>query len=267
MTGLIAGFTLAIPSAFAEVLHTDTTGLESGEVMIAVDGGQAPAYYAKPSGPGPFPIILVNEEIFGIHEYIKDVCRRFAKVGYMAVSIEIYARIADLRGMTDVAAIVRDVVSKTPDHQVLRDLDHAVAWAGHHGGDRARLGVVGFCRGGRNTWLYAAHNPALKAAVAWYGPVKGPMSAIQPQTASDVAAAIKCPLLGLYAGKDGTGIEIADVEAAKDRAVRAGKAVEIVVYPEATHGFHADYRPSYDAEAATDGWNRTLNWFRKYGVA
>jgi len=266
MTGLISGFTLAVSTVQAQVIHTDAAGLDAGEIKISTNDGEIPGYYARPEGAGPFPVILVNEEIFGVHEHIKDLCRRLAKSGYLAVAPEIYARLGDLSTMTDVQAIVRDVISKAPDDQVMKDMDAAVAWANANKGDPARLGVTGFCRGGRDTWLYAAHNPALKAAVAWYGPVGGATSPIQPQTVMDVADKIDCPLLGLYGGAD-TSIPVDAVQAAAAKAKAAGKTVEIVVFPEAPHGFNADYRPSYRKEAAEDGWARMLAWFKQYGVA
>ncbi|MBN9560633.1 MAG: dienelactone hydrolase family protein [Alphaproteobacteria bacterium] len=266
MTSLIAGFTLATTRVDAQGIHTDSTGLEAGEVAIPVSDGKLPGYAARPQGAGPFPIVLVNEEIFGVHEYIKDVCRRLAKQGYLAVAPEIYARHGDLSKMTDIQQIVRDVISKTPDAEVMGTLDSAVAWAGNNHGDHARLGVTGFCRGGRNTWLYAAHNPTLKAAVAWYGPLGGTPTPIQPKTALDLAGEIKCPLLGLYGGQD-KSIPEAQIREAEQRAKAAGKTVEIVIYPDAPHGFHADYRPSYRRPDAEDGWKRMLAWFKRYGVA
>lgn len=265
MTSLITGLTLATTRVEAQVIHTGTEGIDAGETSIPADGGSLPAYYARPQGAGPFPTVLVIEEIFGVHEYIKDTCRRLAHAGYMAVAPELYARIGDLSKMTDVQAIVRDVISKAPDDQLLRDLDAAASWAAANRGDRARLAVTGFCRGGRNTWLYAAHNPALRAAVAWYGPVQGQPSAIQPQTPTDMAGELRCPLLGLYGGQD-TGIPVDSVRAAEAKAKAAGKQVEIVVYPDAPHGFHADYRPSYRKETAEDGWRRMLAWFKQNGV-
>jgi carboxymethylenebutenolidase len=210
--------------------------------------------------------VLVIEEIFGVHEYIKDITRRFAKLGYFAVAPELYARIGDLSKMTDVGQIIRDVISKAPDATVLSDLDATAAWAAANKGDPNKLAVTGFCRGGRDTWLYAEHNPKLKAAVAWYGPVTNPTSEIQPKTASDLATELKAPLLGMYGGQD-TSIKIEDVQAAAAKAKAAGKTVEIVVYPDAPHGFHADYRPSYREADAKDGWQRMLNWFKTYGVA
>lgn len=266
MTGLISGLTLATTRVEAQAIHTDAAGLDAGETHIpAADGERLPAYAARPAGAGSFPIVLVIEEIFGVHEYIKDVCRRLAKQGYFAVAPEIYARIADLSKMSDVQQIIRDVILKAPDAQVLSDLDATAAWAAQHGGDARRLAVTGFCRGGRDVWLYAAHNPALRAAVAWYGPIGGATSAIQPRTAAEVATELKCPLLGLYGGQDAS-INVADVEAAAARARAAGKDVEIVVYPDAPHGFHADYRPSYRAADAADGWQRMLTFFRAHGV-
>jgi len=214
---------------------------------------------------GPFPVVLVNEEIFGVHEYIKDVCRRLAKAGYLAVATEYYARIGDLSKMTDVKQIVSDVISKAPDAQYMSDADSTVAWALQNGGSPSRIGVMGFCRGGRQTWLYAEHNPDLKAAVAFYGPLGGNPSPIQPKTASDLAEELKCPLLGLYGGQD-TGIPVDSVRQAEAKAKAAGKTVEIVVYPDAPHGFHADYRPSYRQADAEDAWKRTLAWFHRFGV-
>ena len=265
MTSLISGLTLATTRVEAQVIHTDMTGIEGGEVKIPVGDTNLPGYFAKPVGAGPFPIVLVNEEIFGVHDYIKDICRRFAKAGYVAIAPEIYARLGDLSKMTDVGQIISQVVSKAPDARMMQDLDGAVAYAAAHGGAATRLGVTGFCRGGRNTWLYAAHNPNLKAAVAWYGPVGGAPSEIQPKTATDVAGDLKCPLLGLYGGKDG-GIKVEDVQAAAAKAKAAGKSVEIVVYPEAPHGFHADYRPSYRAEDAADGMKRLFAFFKQHGA-
>ena len=266
MTGLIAGFTLATTKVDAQVIHTSADGLEVGEAQVVSDGASLPTYYARPAGAGPFPTVIVIEEIFGVHEWVKDICRRLAKMGYLAVAPELYARLGDLSKMTDVPTIIRDVISKAPDDQVMRDLDAATLWAKANKGDTGRLGVTGFCRGGRATWLYSAHNPSLKAAVAWYGPLGGQTSPIQPKVAAGYADQIKCPLLGLYAGKD-AGIPVEAVHAAEAKAKAAGKTVEIVIYPDAPHGFNADYRPSYRKDAAEDGWGRMLAWFKKYGVA
>ena len=266
MTTLVSGFTLATERAEAQAIQTDATGIEAGETKIPVPGGSLPAYYARPAKGTKFPVIIVNEEIFGVHEYIKDVCRRLAKAGYLAVATEYYARIGDLSKMTDVKQIFADVISKEPDAQYMADADATVAWASANKGDTSRLGVTGFCRGGRMTWLFAAHHPTVRAAVAWYGPMGGTPSPIQPATAADYADMLKCPLLGLYGGQD-PGIPVADVKAAEAKAKAAKKTVEIVIYPDAPHGFHADYRPSFRKEAAEDGWKRMLAWFKKYGVA
>ena len=265
MTGLISGFTLATTRVEAQVIHTDAAGLDAGEIRIPTSEGELPGYYARPSGAGPFPTVLVIEEIFGVHEYIKDTCRRLAKVGYLAVAPELYARIGDLSEMTDVSAIIRDVINKAPDGRLMQDLDSAAAWAAGNQGDPARLAVTGFCRGGRDVWMYDAHNPALKAAVAWYGPIKGQPSPIQPTNPGDIAGDIHAPLLGMYGGQD-SGIAVADVQAAAAKAKAAGKTVDIVVFPDAPHGFHADYRPSYRKVDAEDGWGRMLAWFKRYGV-
>jgi len=266
MTSLIAGLTMATERVEAQAITTDTAGLDAGETKVPVPGGSLPAYYARPARGTRFPVVLVVEEIFGVHDYIRDICRRLAKQGYLALATEYYARLGDLSKMTDTQQIVRDVISKAPDMQFMQDMDAAVAWAGANKGDPDRLGAVGFCRGGRMVWLYAAHAPRLKAAVAFYGPLGGTPTAIQPTPAIDLADKIKCPLLGLYGGAD-QGIPVAMVHSAEAKAHAAGKTVEIVIYPEAPHGFHADYRPSYRRAAAEDGWNRMLAWFRQYGVA
>jgi len=266
MTSLMTGLTLAAARVEAQVIHTDADGLVAGEVRIPVADGALPGYAARPAGAGPFPTVLVIEEIFGVHAYIRDICRRLAHAGYLAVAPELYARLADLSKMSDVRRIFQDVILKAPDATLLADLDSTASWAASQdAGDPRRLAVIGFCRGGRDTWLYAAHNPALKCAVAFYGPVGGPTSAIQPRTAGDVATELKCPLLGLYGGKD-PSIAVTDVQAAAAAATQAGKTVQIVVYPDAGHGFHADYRPSYNADAAKDGWARALAWFKRYGM-
>jgi carboxymethylenebutenolidase len=265
MTGLISGFTLATQRVEAQAIHTDAQELDVGEVKIPVKGGSLPAYFAKPARRGTFPVVLVNEEIFGVHEYIKDVCRRLAKAGYFAVATEFYARAGDLSKMTDVKQIVSEVISKAPDDQYMADLDSTAAWALDHGGSATRIGVMGFCRGGRQTWLYAAHSPHLKAAVAFYGTLGGNPSSVQPLTALDMADKIKCPLLGLYGGQD-PGIPVDLVRQAEAKAKAAHRIIEIVIYPDAPHGFHADYRPSFRAADAEDAWKRTLAWFRRYGV-
>ncbi len=265
MSGLVSGFTLATQRVEAQAIMTDTAGIEAAEVKVPVPDGSLPAYYARPAQGGNFPIVLVFEEIFGVHEYIKDICRRLAKAGYLAVATEYYARLGDLSKMTDVQTILRDVIAKAPDAQYMADADATVAWAGKNKGDLNKVAVTGFCRGGRMTWLFAEHSPQVKAAVAWYGPIGGNTSPIQPATAADKADQLTAPLLGLYGGQD-SGIPVDAVKAAQEKAKAANKTVEIVVYPGAPHGFHADYRPSYRKEAAEDGWKRMLAWFQRYGV-
>ncbi len=262
-SGLISGFTLATTVVHAQAIHTEAAGLVTGEANVPTQAGTLPAYFARPEGAGPFPVVLVVEEIFGVHEYIKDVCRRLAKAGYLAVATEYYARLGDLSKMTDAGQIIRDVISRAPDETLMHDMDATAAWAAANDGNGARLGVIGFCRGGRAVWLYAAHNADLKAAVAFYGPVNTPATAIQPHNAIELASQLKCPLLGLYGGKD-PSIAVSDVEAAAAKAKAAGHIVDIVVYPDSGHGFHADYRPSYNAHDAADGWARALAWFKKY---
>ncbi len=265
MSSLIAGFTLAAARAKAQAVHTDAAGLDAGPTEIPVADGKLPAYFARPTGGTKLPTVLVIEEIFGVHEYIKDICRRLAKLGYLAVAPEIYARLGDLSKMTDPSDIITNVIMKAPDATIMSDLDSTAAWAFAHGGNPAALGVVGFCRGGRDVWLYNAHNPSLKAAVAFYGPLGGPRTGIQPKTALDVAGMVNAPQLCLYGGKDGS-IPQDQVNAAEAAAKAAGKAVAIVVYPDAGHAFHADYRPTYVKADAEDGWKRAIAWFKAHGV-
>jgi len=265
MSSLMTGLTLATTRVEAQVIHTDSAGIEAGEVKIPAGDVDLPGYFARPHGAGRFPIVVVNEEIFGLHDYIKDICRRLAKAGYAAVAPEIYARVGDLSKVSDMKQIGA-IVASAPDATIMSDLDHAVTYAAAHGGDANRLGTIGFCQGGRTVWLFAAHSPALKAAVAFYGPVLNATSEAKPQTAMDLAAEIKCPLLCLDGAAD-TFVKVPDVQAAAAKARAAGKTVDVVVYPDAVHGFHADYRPSYNAEAAADGWKRMLAWFKQYGVA
>ena len=267
-TSLATGFALAAqPVAAQTTITTDTSGLIAGEVKIPTGDGEIPAYRAMPSEGGPFPTILVVQEIFGVHEHIKDVCRRLAKLGYVALAPELYARQGDVSGLTNIQQIVSEVVSKVPDAQVMGDLDAAVAYAKGTGkADTARLGITGFCWGGRITWLYAAHNPSVKAGVAWYGRLVGDSSALTPKHPVDVAADLKAPVLGLYGGAD-QGIPVATIDRMKEACRAAGKTCEFIVFPDAPHAFHADYRPSYRAEPAQDGWKRLQDWFRQHGVA
>lgn len=267
VTALATGFALAVRPVFGEVIVTDTAGLTAGEAKIPVVDGEMPAYRAMPEKGGPFPVVLVVQEIFGVHEHIKDICRRLAKLGYSAVAPELYARQGDVSKIPNSQEIFSKVVSKVPDTQVMADLDAAADWAGRSGkGDLNRLGITGFCWGGRIVWLYAAHSSRLKAGVAWYGPLVGQASDLQPRHPIDVAAKLKAPVLGLYGGAD-TSIPIETVERMRRALTAAGNASEIVVYPDAPHGFHADYRPSYRKETAQDGWRRLQAWFRKHGVA
>jgi len=267
VTSLAAGFALAVQPVTAQTITTDTTGLAAGEVKIRVADGEIPAYRAMPERDGPFPVVLVVQEIFGVHEHIKDICRRFGKLGYLAVAPELYARQGDVSKMTDINAIFSQVVSKVSDAQVMSDLDAAAAWAQKSGkGDTSRLGITGFCWGGRIVWLYAAHNPKLKAGVAWYGRLAGQTNELHPKNPIDLVASLKCPVLGLYGGQD-QGIPVETIEQMRRALKAADNLSEIVVYPDAPHGFHADYRPSYRPEAAQDGWRRLQAWFRKYGVA
>jgi carboxymethylenebutenolidase len=265
MTSLMTGFTLATARAEAAPIHTDSGGLAVGEVKIPVSDGTLPAYFARPLTAAKAPVVIVIEEIFGVHEYIKDVCRRLAKQGYLAVAPELYARLADLSTMTDANEIIAKVISKAPDATVLSDLAASVDWALGHHGDADRVATLGFCRGGRDIWLFAEHDPRLKAAVAFYGPVAGPTSAIQPRTPLDLAADLRCPLLGLYGGRD-PSIKPEDVYAAQAKARAAGHTVEIIYYPDAGHGFHADYRPSYNRPDAEAAWAQALAWLRTYDV-
>ena len=266
MTSLAVGFAAAVQPVSAQTITTNTEGLVAGEVRIPVADGQVPAYRARPEGTGPFPVVLVVQEIFGVHEHIKDVCRRFAKEGYLAIAVELYARQGDVTNMTDFKQIISEVVAKVPDAQVMSDLDAAVAWAGKSGeGDPTRVAVTGFCWGGRIVWLYAAHSPTLKAGVAWYGRLTGETNELQPNYPLDVASRLTAPVLGLYGGRD-AGIPVEDVEKMRAALRSANEPSEIVLFPEAEHGFHADYRPSYHAATAKDAWRQCLAWFRRNGV-
>jgi carboxymethylenebutenolidase len=267
MTSLAIGFAAAAgPVAADTVVTTGSEGLTAGEVKIPTGDVEIPAYRAMPAKGGPFPIVLVVQEIFGVHEHIKDVCRRFAKEGYLAVAPELYARQGDPTKFTDYKQLFAEIVGKVPDEQVMSDLDATVAWAGKSGsGDVKRVGVTGFCWGGRITWLYCAHSPQVKAGVAWYGRLVGETSPLQPKYPIDVVADLKAPVLGLYGGQD-QGIPLADVEKMRAALAAAKNPSEIVVFPDAPHGFNADYRPSYRAEDAREGWRQALAWFRRHGA-
>ncbi len=266
LTTLATGFALAIqPIAAATTITTDTDGLTAGEVQIAAADRSLPAYRAMPATGGPFPIVLVIQEIFGVHEHIRDVCRRLAKAGYMAIAPELFVRQGDVSQLKTIDEI-RPIVATVPDAQVMSDLDATVAYAVASGGDGGKLAITGFCWGGRITWLYAAHNPALKAGVAWYGRLTGASTPETPKHPVDLAADLKAPVLGLYGGAD-QGIPLETVTAMRTACKEAGKTCEIVVFDGAPHAFHADYRPSYRAGPARDGWARLLAWFKQHGVA
>jgi carboxymethylenebutenolidase len=266
VTSLAAGFALAVQPVSAETITTDSAGLVAGDVSIPVADGTIPAYRAMPASGGPFATVLVVQEIFGVHEHIKDVCRRLAKLGYFAVAPALYARQGDVSAMSEMSQIM-GVVAKVPDAQVAGDLDATVAWAKSTGrADTGRLGITGFCWGGRQVWLYAAHNPAVKAAVAWYGPLGRPSTALQPTDPIDLAAKIDVPVLGLYGGAD-QGIPLDNIERMRAALKGAGKPSEIVVYPDTPHAFFADYRASYRPGPAKDGWEKLQAWFRTHGVA
>ena len=263
---LSVGFCAAVPPVMAQVIATPADGLVAGEVKIPVGDTDIPAYRAMPDHGGPFPTLLVVHEAFGVHEHIKDVCRRFAKLGYLAVAPALYAREGDVSKLSNINEILTTVVSKVPEPQVASDLDATVAWAKSSGkGDTTRLGIAGFCWGGRQVWLYAAHNPALKAAVAWYGPLQRPKAANTPANPVDLVSQLKVPVLGLYGGAD-AGIPVAQVEALREALKSAGKPCEIVIYPDTPHAFFADYRPSYRPDQAKDGWSRLQAWFKSHGV-
>jgi carboxymethylenebutenolidase len=266
---LAAGFALAVQPVTADTIKTDATGLEAGEVKIPTADVEIPAYRAVPDKGGPFPVVLVVQEIFGVHEHIKDLCRRLGKAGYLAIAPEMYARQGDVSKLKEIQEIFSKVVSKVPDKQVMSDLDSAVAWAKKNKGDTDKLAVTGFCWGGRIVWLYSVHSKALKAGVAWYGRLVPPpngASELQPKYPLELADKLNAPVLGLYGGKD-QGIPLESVDKMRKALKDAGKDSEIVVYENAQHGFNADYRPSYNKEAAEDGWKRMLEWFKKHGVA
>ena len=265
MGSLAAGFALAVMPVSAETITTDSNGLIAGEVKIPVQGGEIPGYRAMPATGGPFPTVLVVHEIFGVHEHIKDICRRLAKLGYFAIAPLLFSREGDVSVLSDVPSIL-EVVAKVPDKEVASDLDASVAWAKSTGkADTAKLGITGFCWGGRQVWLYAAHNPALRAGVAWYGPLQLPPSELRPKNPIDLVNQINAPVLGLYGGAD-EGIPVAQIEQMRAALKAADKRSEIVIYPDTPHGFNADYRPSYRPVAAKDGWKRMHAWFKENGV-
>ena len=259
-----AGYTLAAGPVRADVIKTDTNGLTAGDTKIKVADGDMPGYFARPNGVSNPPVVLVAMEIFGLHEYIKDVTRRLAKLGAFAVAPDYYFRKGDLTAITDIPRLMPLVNSK-PDAELLSDLDSTVAWAKSQGGDTGRLGIVGFCRGGRTVWEYAAHSGALKAGVAFYGSLVDPANPAWPKSPLQLVPEMKAPVLGLY-GEADAGIPVAQIEQMKAALAAGGKTAEFKIYPGAPHGFHADYRASYRKEAAEDAWNQMQAWFRKNKV-
>ncbi|PIM52502.1 carboxymethylenebutenolidase [Roseateles chitinivorans] len=267
-TAVGSGFAAAVLPVTAQTITTDVQGLDAGPVSIPVGDFKMPAYVAQPAGKKQAPVVLVVSEIFGVHEHIADVARRFAKLGYLAVAPDLFARQGDAKVYSDIAKLQTEIIQRTPDAQVLNDLDAAVAWAKGLGGNTARLGITGFCWGGRIVWLYAAHSRELKAGVAWYGRLQGQTNAMTPKHPIDVAAQLHAPVLGLYGAQD-NGIPVATVAAMQEALKQGGpaaKASEFVVYPDAGHAFHADYRPSYRPDPAKDGWARCQAWFKQHGV-
>ncbi|WFR80575.1 dienelactone hydrolase family protein [Janthinobacterium rivuli] len=261
------GFAVAVlPVAAQNVIKTDSAGLVTGSMSVMVDGQAVPVYAAQPEGKTGLPVVLVISEIFGVHEHIADMARRFAKQGYLALAPDLFVRQGDPTKVSSIPELMKGIIAKTPDAQVMADLDAVVAWAKQNGGDTSRLGITGFCWGGRITWLYAAHNPAVKAGVAWYGRLVGEPTPLQPSNPIDIAATLKVPVLGLYGGKD-TGISQESIGKMKDVLAKGGNKSEFVVYPDAGHAFNADYRPSYVAADAKDGYVRCLAWFKRHGVA
>ena len=260
-----AGYTLAAGPVRADVITTSTDGLDAGEAKIKVADGEMPGYFARPKGVANPPVVLVAMEIFGLHEHIKDVTRRLAKLGAFAVAPDYYFRKGvDLTKITDIPQLL-PIVNAKPDAELLSDLDSTVAWAKAQGGNTDRLGIIGFCRGGRTVWEYAAHSSALKAGVSFYGPPVDPPNPLWPKSPTQLAPEIKAPVLGLY-GEADAGIPVATVEALKEALAKANKPAAFKIYPGAPHGFHADYRASYRKEAAEDAWNQMQAWFKKYGV-
>lgn len=258
----------AFPIVAQTAIHTSTDGLTAGPVKYKVGDFDVPAYMAAPAGKTGLPVVLVVQEVFGVHDYIADVCRRFARLGYLAIAPELYARQGDPRGYTDIPKLLAEVVSKVPDAQVIGDLDGALAYAAAHGGDVKEAAITGFCWGGRIVWLYAATGK-VQAGVAWYGRLVGQAAPLTPQNPIDIAGALKAPVLGLYGGKD-SGIPLDSIDKMKSALASgsaAARASEFVVYPEASHAFHADYRPSYVKDAAEDGWKRAVAWFKAQGVS
>lgn len=266
-TALGVGFASAVlPVAAQTVIKTDAEGLTAGPITIKIGADELPVYRAQPQGKTDLPVILVISEIFGVHEHIADVARRFAKQGYLALAPELFFRQGDPKSYTTVAETMRQVVAKVPDEQVMKDLDACTAWAAKNSGNTDKLGITGFCWGGRITWLYSAHNPKVRAGVAWYGRLVGDATLMTPRHPVDIAEGLKVPVLGLYGAKD-NGIPLESVERMKEVLAKGKSKSEFVVYQDSGHAFHADYRPSYVEADAKDGWKRCIDWFKTHGVA
>ncbi|SFN50676.1 carboxymethylenebutenolidase [Izhakiella capsodis] len=263
-----SGFTPAVSPVASTTIITNGPAIQSGETSIPTQGENMPAFYARPNAVGeiPLPVVLVIQEIFGVHEHIRDICRRLAGAGYLAIAPELYFRQGDPGEYHDINKLLHELVNKVPDAQVLADLDHVANWASRHDGDMRKMAVTGFCWGGRIAWLYAAHNPQLKASVAWYGKLVGDKSMKQPAQPVDIAVDLNAPVLGLYGGKDDS-IPQDSIDTMRQALRAANAKAEIIVYPDAGHAFNADYRPSYHPSSAQDGWQRMLDWFKQHGVA
>ncbi len=261
------GFAAAVlPVAAQSMIKTDTVGLTTGTVSITVNGQAVPVYCARPAGKTNVPIVLVISEIFGVHEHIADVARRFAKLGYLALAPDLFVRQGDPKAYPTIPELIKEVVSKVPDQQVMNDLDAVVAYAKANGGNTDKLGITGFCWGGRITWLYSAHNPSVKAGVAWYGQLVGTKSELNPKSAVDLAPDLQVPVLGLYGAKD-TGISLDNIATMKAALAQGTSKSEFVVFANSGHAFHADYRPSYVEADAKEGWQKCLAWFKAHGVS
>ena len=265
-TTLGTGFAAAVlPTLSQAAIVTDTEGLDAGTVTVMVGDHPMPVYRAQPAGKKNLPVVLVVSEIFGVHQHIADIARRFGRLGYLALAPDLFGRQGDPTRYTSIPDLLKNVVAKVPDAQVMGDLDACVAWAYRNTGDTARIGITGFCWGGRITWLYAAHNPAVKAGVAWYGRLVSQTDDLHPRNPVDVAADLRCPVLGLYGGAD-QGIPVGTVESMRAAIAEGSGKSEIILYPDAPHGFHADYRPSYRKDLAEDGWKKLVAWFRTHGA-
>jgi carboxymethylenebutenolidase len=261
------GFAAAVlPVCAQTMIKTDTVGLTAGEVSIDVNGQKIPVYRAQPEGKTNLPVVLVVSEIFGVHEHIADIARRLAKQGYLALAPELFVRQGDAKSYSSIPDLMKDVIAKVPDAQVMGDLDACVAWAKNNGGNVDKLGITGFCWGGRIVWLYAAHNPNVKAGVAWYGRLVGDKTPLTPTQPVDIAASLKTPVLGLYGGKD-AGIPLDTIEKMKAELAKGSSKSEFVVFPNSGHAFNADYRSSYVEADAKEGWKRCLEWFKAHGVS